>query len=64
MIQLTLREFEITNTMAWTADGRFLTADTARNMIYAYDLVGGALQNKHALAAKVDRGMPDGSCRY
>jgi sugar lactone lactonase YvrE len=62
VIQLTLREFGITNTMAWTADGRFLTADTARNMIYAYDLVGGALQNKHALAAKVDRGMPDGSC--
>jgi sugar lactone lactonase YvrE len=62
VIQLTLREFGITNTMAWTADGRFLTADTARNMIYAYDLVGGALKNKHALAAKVDRGVPDGSC--
>jgi sugar lactone lactonase YvrE len=25
-------------------------------------LVGGALKNKHALAAKVDRGVPDGSC--
>jgi sugar lactone lactonase YvrE len=58
VIQLTPREFGIANTMAWTADGRFLTADTARNMIYTYDLVGGALKNKHALAAKVDRGVP------
>jgi sugar lactone lactonase YvrE len=62
VVQLTPREFGITNTMAWAADGRFLTADTTRNMIYAYDLVGGALKNKHAWAAKVDRGAPDGSC--
>ena len=35
--QLTPREFGITNTMAWTRDGRFLTADTLRHEIYAYD---------------------------
>ena len=45
--QLTPREFEITNTMAWTDDGRFLTADTTRNAIYAYDLRAGAL-TEHA----------------
>jgi sugar lactone lactonase YvrE len=33
--QLTPREFGITNTMAWTDDARFLTADTTRNAIYA-----------------------------
>jgi sugar lactone lactonase YvrE len=37
-IRLTPREFGITNTMAWTADGHFLTADTLRNEIDAYDL--------------------------
>jgi len=33
--QLTPREFGIANTMAWTDDGLFLTADTLRNAIYA-----------------------------
>lgn len=60
--QLTPREFGIANTMAWTADGRFLTADTTRNTIYAYDLVGGALKNKRVFSSPVDRGAPDGSC--
>jgi SMP-30/Gluconolactonase/LRE-like region len=44
--QLTPREFGITNTMAWTTDGRFLTADTRLNEIYAYDLRAGVLSNK------------------
>ena len=28
--------FGITNTMAWTADGRFITADTLKNQLYSY----------------------------
>jgi sugar lactone lactonase YvrE len=55
------REFGIANTMAWTGDGRFLTADTLRNEIYAYDLRDGALINKRLFAAGLDRGAPDGS---
>ena len=60
--QLTPREFGITNTMAWTDDWRFLTADTTRNAIYAYDLRGGVLSNKRIFAPPIDRGAPDGSC--
>lgn len=60
--QVTPREFGITNTMAWTAGGTFLTADTIRNEIYAYDVQGGALTNKRVFAAGLDRGAPDGSC--
>jgi sugar lactone lactonase YvrE len=59
--QLTPREFGITNTMTWTVDGRFLTADTTRNTIYVYDLANGELANKRIFAAPLDRGAPDGS---
>ena len=60
--RLTPREIGIANTMAWTDDGRFLTADTLRNAIYAYDLRAGALTNKRLFATPLDRGVPDGSC--
>ncbi|MBV8108050.1 MAG: SMP-30/gluconolactonase/LRE family protein [Hyphomicrobiales bacterium] len=60
--QLTPREFGIANTMAWTDDERFLTADTTRNAIYAYDFRAGALLNKRLFATPLDRGAPDGSC--
>jgi sugar lactone lactonase YvrE len=60
--QLTPREYGITNTMAWTRDGRFLTADTMRNTIYAYDLRNGALSNRRVFATPLERGAPDGSC--
>jgi sugar lactone lactonase YvrE len=60
--QLTPREFGITNTMAWADDGRFLTADTTRNAIYAYDLRAGFPTNKPVFATPLDRGAPDGSC--
>jgi sugar lactone lactonase YvrE len=60
--QLTPREFGITNTMAWTTDGRFLTADTKLNEIYAYDLCAGVLSNKRVFGPPLDRGAPDGSC--
>jgi sugar lactone lactonase YvrE len=60
--QLTSREFGIANTMAWTDDGRFLTADTTLNAIFAYDLRAGALTNKRLFATPLNRGVPDGSC--
>jgi sugar lactone lactonase YvrE len=60
--QLTPREFGIANTMAWTDDGRFLTADTLQNAIFAYDFRDGALTGKRIFAAPLDRGAPDGSC--
>jgi sugar lactone lactonase YvrE len=50
--QLTRREFGIANTMAWTDDGRFLTADTTRNAIYAYDFRAGVLTNKRLFAGR------------
>jgi sugar lactone lactonase YvrE len=60
--RLTPREFGITNTMAWTRDGVFLTADTMRNEIFAYDFRLGALANKRIFAGPFERGVPDGSC--
>ena len=60
--RLTPREFGITNTMAWTRHDLFLTADTLRNEIFAYDFRVGALANKRIFAAPIDRGAPDGSC--
>ena len=60
--QLTPREFGITNTMGWTRDGRFLTADTLRNEIYAYDVADGTLAHKRLFAGPDPRGAPDGSC--
>jgi sugar lactone lactonase YvrE len=60
--RMTPREFGITNTMVWTENGLFITADTLRNEIYAYDFRNGELSGKRVFAAKVDRGAPDGSC--
>jgi sugar lactone lactonase YvrE len=59
---MTPREFGITNTMAWTTGGRFLSADTVRNEIYAYDVRDGALVKKRLFASGLERGLPDGSC--
>jgi sugar lactone lactonase YvrE len=60
--RMTPREFGITNTMVWAENGLFITADTLRNEIYAYDFRNGELSGKRVFAAKVDRGAPDGSC--
>jgi sugar lactone lactonase YvrE len=62
--QLTPREYGITNTMAWLPDGRFITADTTKNTLYAfdYDAKTSALSNRRVFAAGLDRGLPDGSC--
>lgn len=55
--------FGITNTMIWR-DGRFLTADTTANRLYAYDVApsGRALGGRRPLGEPVERGLPDGSC--
>jgi sugar lactone lactonase YvrE len=60
--QLTPREFGITNTMAWTQDGRFLVGDTLKNEIYAYRVVHGGLGEKRVHVSPFARGLPDGSC--
>ena len=62
--QLTPREYGITNTMAWLPDGRFVTADTTRNALYAfdYDAEDHAIANRRDFSIGFDRGLPDGSC--
>ena len=56
--------FGITNTMVWLDDGRFVTADTVANALYAYDVTPqGLLGARAAFGPPVTRGLPDGSCR-
>ncbi|TPN50321.1 MULTISPECIES: SMP-30/gluconolactonase/LRE family protein [unclassified Mesorhizobium] len=56
--------FGITNTMAWTPDGRFITADTMKNELYSYAWDSGSsrLTNRRLLFGDFQRGLPDGSC--
>lgn len=56
--------YGITNTMAWTDDGRFITADTVENRFYVYDMAadGMSLSGRKPFAEPLDRGLPDGSC--
>jgi sugar lactone lactonase YvrE len=60
---LTPREYGISNTMAWTNDGRFFFADTLKNSIYEFDLGadGRTLSNRRMFAGPLERGLPDGS---
>ncbi len=62
--QLTPREYGITNTMAWLQDGRFLTADTPKNTLYAfrYDPAAKTISDRQVFARGLGRGLPDGSC--
>jgi len=62
--QLTAAAFGITNTMVWTDDGRFITADTLKNTLYVYDYDDRAkrLSNRR-IFAELDRALPDGSTR-
>ncbi len=59
--RLTPAEYGIANTLAWTRDGRLLTADTLANAIYQYDCVAGGLSRRRVFASGPDRGLPDGS---
>jgi sugar lactone lactonase YvrE len=56
--------YGITNSMIWLPDGRFVTADTLDNRLYAYDVdpSGRALRNRRPFSEPFDRGFPDGSC--
>lgn len=56
--------YGITNTMAWTDDGRFITADTVENRLYVYTVAadGMSLSDRTPFAKPLDRGLPDGSC--
>jgi len=62
--QLTPNEYGITNTMAWTQDNRFLTADTLANQIYsfAYDPSLKTIGDRRTIVRGFERGLPDGSC--
>jgi len=61
--QLTEDRFGITNTMVWLDDGRFVTADTVKNALYAYRVEGAALSGRADFGPSITRGLPDGSCR-
>ena len=56
--------FGITNTFVWTADGRFITADTLENTVfsYAFDPAKMRLSDRRSLLSGFPRGVPDGSC--
>jgi len=63
LTRLTPHEYGITNTMAWLADGSFVTADTPANALYAFPVHGGStLGERRVFAAGFPRGLPDGSC--
>lgn len=56
--------FGITNTFVWPTPERLVTADTTRNMVYAYSVAraSGQLSDRRAILEGFDRGLPDGSC--
>lgn len=62
--RLTENVFGILNTMAWTADGHFLFADTLANAIYRFrwDGVTNSLTDRQDFAVGATPGLPDGSC--
>jgi sugar lactone lactonase YvrE len=62
--RLTDDRFGISNTMIWLDDGRFVTADTMLNELYAYQVAdNGLLGERELFGPQVARGLPDGSCR-
>ncbi|TPM42643.1 SMP-30/gluconolactonase/LRE family protein [Mesorhizobium sp. B2-3-2] len=56
--------FGITNTMAWTQDGRFITADTMKNELYSYtwNQSSSRIAERRRFFGGFERGLPDGSC--
>lgn len=59
--QLSPAIYGIINTMVWLPDGRFVTADSVSNQIFAYDQVPDGLGRRRTLLANFQRGAPDGS---
>lgn len=59
---LTEDRFGITNTLAWPAPDRLVTADTLANTLYSYRIENGLLTDRQTLLADEPRGIPDGSC--
>ena len=61
---LSLHHYGITNGMAWLPDGRFITADTLDNAIYAYvtSSDGRSLHERQPFGEPFPRGFPDGCC--
>ncbi|RYE95001.1 MAG: SMP-30/gluconolactonase/LRE family protein [Oxalobacteraceae bacterium] len=58
---LSPRRFGICNTMAWTRDGRFVTADTTTDEIFQFDVRNGTLAAERPFGRPFGRGLPDGS---
>jgi sugar lactone lactonase YvrE len=63
--RLTEPSIGIVNTMIWTDDGRFITADTLKNALYVYDWnrAAGRIASCRPFGAPPKRGLPDGSTR-
>lgn len=61
---LSADRFGITNTMVWTADDIFVTADTTKNQIFRYrcDKVQSRITDRRLFFSGFPRGLPDGSC--
>ena len=60
--QLTPREFGIVNTLAWTTDGRLLSADTMRNEISPMTSATGRSSKSACSLRAWNAVSPDGSC--
>ncbi len=54
--------FGITNTLAWPAPDRLVTADTLANTVYTYQIENQSLIRRETLLADYPHGIPDGSC--
>ena len=61
---LSADRFGITNTMVWTADDTFVTADTTKNQLFRYhwDRMQSRITDRRLFFSGFSRGLPDGSC--
>ncbi len=61
VLQMTPARYGIANTLAWTDDGRLLSADTLSNTITQFTYASTGLTEPRLFASGPDRGLPDGS---
>lgn len=59
--QMTPARYGIANTLAWTDDGRLLSADTLSNTITQFTCAPNGLTEPRLFASGPERGLPDGS---